>query len=91
MGSEMCIRDSGIFGRAANGRDLHAEALERFNVNRPNKSGANDTGAKMVKWLHAPLVSTGGAREVKHALGGATLRGALFAGAAGASNASISK
>ncbi len=58
----------GVLGRAADGGDLHAEALEGFDVNRADESGADDTGAKMMKWLHAPFVSTASTRGVKATL-----------------------
>ena len=42
----------GIPGGAADGGDLHAEALESFDVNRADESGADDAGAEMMKGLH---------------------------------------
>src|SRR6185503_10281906 len=64
---KLCHR-ARAFRRAADRGNLHAETFERFNVDGADKPGADDTGAKMMKWLHAPLVSTVVGAGVKAAL-----------------------
>jgi hypothetical protein len=49
-------RSPGILRRAANGGDLHAEAFEGFDVDGPNETGPDDTGAKVMEGSHGELV-----------------------------------